>query len=70
MKEGKVICKVRLMAWGFEEYNKQLETEAPTCAHETLKLCIVKIIQEGWVVKSIDVKTTYLQGDRIGRAFN
>ena len=63
MKEGKVVCKVRLVAQGFEEYNKKLEREAPTCAPETLKLCIAKIIQEGWVVKSIDVKTAYLQGD-------
>ena len=47
MKEGKVVCKARMVARGFEEYNKQLETEAPTCAQQTLKLYIAKIIQEG-----------------------
>ena len=30
MKEGKVVCKVKLVARSFEEYNKKSETEAPT----------------------------------------
>ena len=47
MKEGKAVCKARLVGRGFEKYNKQLETEAPTCSPETLQLCIVKILQEG-----------------------
>ena len=67
MKEGKAVCKVRLVARGFEEYNNQLQTEASTCLPETLKLCIAKILQEGWTVKSITVKTSYLQGNRIDR---
>ena len=65
IKEGKAACKARLVARGFEEYNKQLETEAPTCSPETLKLCIAKILQEWWIEKSIDVKTAYLQGSGI-----
>ena len=64
------MCKAKLVARGFEEYNKKLETEASTCSPETLKLCIAKILQKGWIVKTIDVKTAYLQGDRIERGIS
>ena len=67
IKDGQVVNKARLVARGFEEYGKILETEAPTCAPETLKICIAKILQEGWAVRSLDVRAAYLQGDRITR---
>ena len=60
-----MVCKARLVAIGFEECGKNMEMEAPTCAPETLKICIAKIIQEGWSVRSLDVRGAYLQGDKI-----
>ena len=49
-KEGKSACKGRLLAKGFEEELKEMETDAPMCASETLKICIAQTIQEGgWV---------------------
>ena len=51
------------MARGFEEELKEMET----CALETIKLCIAKIMQEGWLLKSLDVKAAYLQGKEIER---
>ena len=59
--------KARLVARGFEEFGRNMETDTPTCSYETLKQCIAKILQEGWVVKSIDVWTAYTQGDEIKR---
>ena len=40
----------------FEEEVKEMETDAP----KTLKLCIAKIMQEAWLVKSLNVKAAYL----------
>ena len=47
VKEGKTVCKARLVARGFEKEGKEMETDVPTCASETLKLCRAKIVQEG-----------------------
>ena len=49
IKGGETVCKASLIARGFEEERKDMVTDAPTCAPETLKLCIAKILQEGWV---------------------
>ena len=38
-----MVCKARLAARGFEECGRNMEMEAPTCAPETLKICIAKI---------------------------
>ena len=67
MKEGKTVHKARLVDRGFKEYSINMETDTKMCAPEMLKLCISKIMQERWIVKSIDMKTAYLQGDNIKR---
>ena len=46
VKERRVVCKARLVARGFEEFGKNMETDAPTCTPETIKLCIAIIVQE------------------------
>ena len=66
-KEGKKICKARLVARGFEERDEGMEKDAPTCASETFRLCLAIVLHKGWEAKTIDVKTAYLQGDRIER---
>ena len=50
-------CKARLVASGFEKRGKDMNTDAPTCALETLRM--------GWNIQSLDIKTAYLQGDEI-----
>ena len=67
VKDGETICKARLVARGFEEEMKDMETDAPTCAPETLKLCITRILQEEWTVRRLDVKAAFLQGKEIER---
>ena len=67
MKEGKRICKARLVARGFEEREGKTRNDAPTCSPEVLKLCLSVMISRGWECHSIDVKTAYLQGDLIKR---
>ena len=65
-KEGKVVCKARLVARGFEE-EEGMKTEAPTCAAETMRLGLTVILYKGWESMSLDVKTAYLQGDKMVR---
>ena len=36
VKEGKIICKARLVAREFEEEVKEMEIDAPMCAPKTL----------------------------------
>ena len=66
VKEGELVCKARLVAKGFQEKDV-VEKEAPTCAAETFRLCLAIILMKGWHAKTIDVKTAYLQGERISR---
>ena len=51
------MCKARLMARGFEEEVKEMETED---AHITIKILIAKIMEEKWLMKLLDVKVAYL----------
>ena len=65
-REGQSICKARLVARGFEEKEVGY-TDAPTCAPETLKMALSIIVSMGWRVKTLDIKTAYLQGKEIER---
>ena len=68
MKEGKKFCKARLVAKGFMEREEEVpECEAPTCATEGLKVVLGIIKMNGWEVRTMDIKTAYLQGDLIER---
>ena len=44
VKEGKNVCKDRLVARKFEKEGKEMKTNVPICTLETLKLCIAKIV--------------------------
>ena len=46
---------------------KDLNTDTPTCAPETIKVCVAKISEKEWKIHSLDTKTAYLQGDEIKR---
>ena len=66
-KGGQRICKARLVARGFEEEGDNLKTDSPTCASEGMKVVLTLIMKEGWNVKTLDVKTAYLQGKKMER---
>ena len=53
---------------GFLEKNENnMECEAPTCTNEGLKIVISTIKRNKWKVRSLDIKTAYLQGKVIER---
>src|SRR5215469_6208977 len=61
-KKGGKMCKARLVARGFLEKNENnMECEAPTCTNEGLKIVISTIKRNMWRVRSLDIKTAYLQ---------
>ena len=66
IKDGKKICKARLVARGYEEKDI-IDKDAPTCAAEGLRLCLTIMAMKRWKVKTLDVKTAYLQGESIDR---
>ena len=67
IKEGKTVTKARLVARGFEEETSQLQKDSPTCLKESVKLALAIASTKGWEVKSLDVKSAYLQGNPISR---
>lgn len=63
---GERSCKARLVARGFED-EEIMETDAPTCGSESLKVCLTVIQMNRWTCKTLDIKTAYLQGKPITR---
>lgn len=58
--------KARLVARGYEETGI-IEKDSPTCAKDSLRVMISVINQNRWKMKSIDIKTAFLQGEFIDR---
>jgi hypothetical protein len=67
IKDGQKKVKARLVVRGFEEEDNSEGTDSPTCKPEILKMALCIIKMKGWKVKTLDIKTAYLQGDRIER---
>ena len=66
--KGKTIVKARLVARGFEEeLEENVATESPTCSKEALRLAITIMLMKKWTCHTIDIKTAFLQGQRINR---
>ena len=67
-KEGGKIWKARLVAKRFtEKLGNKYECEAPTCSTEGLKMVVMVIKIFEWNVKTLDMKTAYLQGKEMTR---
>ena len=64
--DNKPSVKARLVARGFEE-TKDFKTDSPTCSREGTRLALALIAANKWKLKSLDVKTAFLQGDSINR---
>ena len=44
-----------------------MRTDSPTCSKEGLKVALAIIVSNGWSCNSLDVKTAFLQGDKMDR---
>ena len=67
LDQGKVTPKARLVARGFEEPTDSLQKDSPTCSKDTLRVMISTVASMKWDLKSIDIKTAFLQGENINR---
>ena len=65
--ESGIISKARLVARGFEEENENIIKESPTCSRDTLHILTAITAQRPWKLCTIDIKTAFLQGEKIER---
>ena len=67
---GEIRCKAPILGKGSEERGKDMNTDALTCAPETLRVCMAKIAEMVSTIQSLDIndiKIAYLQVDEIKR---
>ena len=67
MKGGRIVQKARLVARGFEEDASQLRKDSPTCNKESLRMLLCILAANNWQLRTIDIKSAYLQGCPISR---
>ena len=67
VKGGQVVTKARLVARGFEENTSNLQKDSPTCSREAVRILISIASSKQWICHTVDVKSAYLQGDKIQR---
>ena len=60
--------KARLFAKGFEEdCLDEILKNSSTCDKQSLRLILSVIAQKKWKINSVDIKTAFLQGEKIPR---
>nr|XP_039264060.1 uncharacterized protein LOC120339893 [Styela clava] len=63
-----ILPKARLVARGFEDPDiDNVEKDSPTCSKDALRTVIAITAQKGWRLQSIDIKTAFLQGEKLQR---
>ena len=67
LKGDKLILKARLVLRGFEENTTQIKTDSPTCNKETVRLLLSVLAGNKWSLHSLDIKSAFLQSDKIER---
>ena len=67
VQEDKEIVKARLVARGFEEDTEGLRKDSPTCSREAVRLAVSLAATKNWKCHTMDVRTAYLQGNKIER---
>ena len=63
-KEGKM--KARLVARGFEE-NNLIQRNSPTASKEAMRILLTIAASKQWVIKTTDIKSSFLQGKELNR---
>ena len=67
-KDQKLTYKARLVAGGFEELDRDnIRTDSPTCCKENFRLVFTITVSHKWKIKSLDIKSAFLQGQPINR---
>ena len=67
-KNNKMIYKARLVARGFKEENlNNTRKDSPTCCKDNFHLVLSIIVSNSWIIHSLDIKSTFLQGQKIDR---
>jgi hypothetical protein len=59
--------KARLVAKGFQEDTSGLRVDSPTCSKTNLRTVLAIAATNKWRVKSVDIKSAFLQGREIER---
>ena len=59
--------KARLVAKGYQENTEMLRKDSPTCTKANLRTLLTLSVNNNWKVKSIDIKSAFLQGCLIQR---
>ena len=59
--------KARLVAKGFQEDTDDIRTDSPTCSKTNLRTVLAMAATNHWKVKSVDIKSAFLQGRQIER---
>ena len=67
VKEGCVTKKARLVVKGFQEDSEQIRKDSPTCLKESLRIVAAISAAHNWRLRSLDIKSAFLQGKRIER---
>ena len=66
--DGTLQRKARLVAKGFEEdCLDEIDKNSPTCDKQSLRLLLSVIAHKKWQINSVDIKTAFLQGEKIKR---
>ena len=67
--ENEIKPNARLVARGFEEQSDSIEKESPTCSKDAMRTMLSLINKNGWKLSSLDIKTTFHQGEKIDTLF-
>ena len=65
---NELVPKARLVARGFEEKGiEDVQKDSPACSRESLNIVLQILCQKDWIPTSMDIKTAFLQGEKIAR---
>ena len=66
--DGANVVEACLVASWFEEKNTEdLRKDSPTCMKESLRLLAIIVSPERWKIRSLDIKSAFLQGKETQR---
>ena len=57
--------RARLVARGFQDKEKNLDTFAPTIREATIRLALVRMMEMDWGMQALDVSSAFHQGDEL-----
>ena len=67
-KDGITHTKARLVAKGFQDPSSaDIRKDSPTCLRDSLHIALMLAANNGWRIRSLDVKCAFLQGKLIQR---